>query len=88
MPRLLMIIAACFQNLVCGGVIFGWAAISSGLLISSEGGPGLTLGKYRSSVVYKHILCKFFEALVLPKRKLVLVTGSRGKVCHIMILGE
>src|SRR6056297_790052 len=40
-PRMAMILAACFQNLACGGLIFGWAAISSSLLIASneEGGP-------------------------------------------------
>lgn len=43
-PRMAMILAACFQNLACGGLIFGWAAISSSLLIASneEGGPALS----------------------------------------------
>jgi len=43
-PRVAMILAACFQNLACGGLIFGWAAISSSLLIASneEGGPALS----------------------------------------------
>lgn len=45
-PKLAMILAACFQNLACGGLIFGWAAISSSLLIATqdEGGPALSRG--------------------------------------------
>lgn len=44
--RMAMVLAACFQNLACGGLIFGWAAISSSLLIASqeEGGPALSRG--------------------------------------------
>jgi hypothetical protein len=43
-PRAGMILAACFQNFACGGLIFGWAAISSSLLIATDGGPGLSRG--------------------------------------------
>lgn len=44
--RMAMVLAACFQNLACGGLIFGWAAISSSLLIATqeEGGPALSRG--------------------------------------------
>jgi len=42
--RLINILLACFQNMTLGGLLFGWASISGGLLVSSpkEGGPGLT----------------------------------------------
>lgn len=41
-----MVLAACFQNFACGGLIFGWAAISSSLLIDSTTGPGLSRSKW------------------------------------------
>mmetsp|Transcript_2839 Transcript_2839/g.6562 ORF Transcript_2839/g.6562 Transcript_2839/m.6562 type:complete len:518 (+) Transcript_2839:93-1646(+) len=42
--RLLSITLACFQNMTLGGLLFGWASISGGLLISPTkmGGPGLS----------------------------------------------
>lgn len=46
--RALMVAAACFQNFACGGLIFGWAAISSTFLLATpeEGGPGLPRRKF------------------------------------------
>ena len=39
-----LVFLACLQNLLCGGIIFGWAAITSGLLSASieEGGAELS----------------------------------------------
>lgn len=47
-PRKVMVAVACFQNFACGGLIFGWAAISSSLLVASvqNGGAELPRGRY------------------------------------------
>jgi hypothetical protein len=37
----LVYVCAFSQNLLMGGVIFGWAAISNTMLISDTGAPGL-----------------------------------------------
>ncbi|CAM9524473.1 unnamed protein product [Phaeothamnion confervicola] len=38
-----MLLLACFQNFSCGGLLFGWAAISSTMLLAptADGGAGL-----------------------------------------------
>ena len=42
--RFVSIVLACVQNMTLGGIFYGWASISGGLLVSStdHGGPGLS----------------------------------------------
>ena len=43
--RALYIVLACLQNMLCGGIFFGWSSISGTLLLApeSEGGAGLSV---------------------------------------------
>jgi nitrate/nitrite transporter NarK len=43
LTRASCVLLACLQNMTMGGVFFGWSSISVTLLISSEGGPGLSV---------------------------------------------
>mmetsp|Transcript_5518 Transcript_5518/g.7596 ORF Transcript_5518/g.7596 Transcript_5518/m.7596 type:complete len:553 (-) Transcript_5518:736-2394(-) len=40
--KYVLLITACFQNVLCAGVLFGWSAISETLLIDKHTGPGLS----------------------------------------------
>ena len=45
------VVLACLQNMTMGGVFFGWSSISVTLLLSNEGGPGLSIAEVQNIYV-------------------------------------
>lgn len=59
--RAAYILVACLQNMLCGGIFFGWSSISSTLLVASteEGGPGLQI----DYIQYIYVLAIFANSM-------------------------
>jgi len=68
--RLLMVVVGCLQNFLMGGVIFGWAAISNGMLVSNNGAPGLHASNVHKMFIYAttaNMCSPLFLGIVLDK---------------------